>query len=109
MTKQYRFVGSAQCDIGGTAYERFGSRAQFTRELAGDVLAGGGSFIPEPDYQALGITDAEQMQYAYAGGFPEPSPAFVAKREAAQARARALMADVSQLDAYHGAGSEEGN
>lgn len=106
--KQYRFVGNAPCDIGGMSYERFGSRAQFTLELAKDVLGGGGNFIPERDFQAIGVTEAEAMTYAYAGGFPEPSPAFLEKRERAQARVRELMADQSALLAYHADVQQEG-
>ncbi|WP_321471153.1 hypothetical protein [uncultured Paludibaculum sp.] len=104
----YRFVGNAPCDIGGTRYERFGSRAEFTRELAEDVLTGGGCFIPEPDFRTIGVTDAEVQMFGYAGGFPEPTPEFVHKKQRAQARAIQLMNDLSLLDAFNVDSQEAG-
>jgi len=105
MVKDYRFVG-LECSIGGRQYDRFGMRAQFDLSLAQDVLSGGACFIPDSDYLALGISDADAQRYGYAGGFPEPPQTFRNARAAAQARARELMSDITLLHAYHDAAQQ---
>lgn len=95
--KPFVFVGNAPCEIGDRKYERFGSRAQFSLELAKDVLEGGGNFIPEDAFKALDFPEAELQRLAYAGAFAEPSAEFVEKRERAQAMVRELMANPAML------------
>lgn len=101
MTRRYRFVGSGTCSIGNMDYDRFGSIGQFTAQLAHDVLAGGGCFIPEQDFNKIGFTEHDLNTYGEAGCYPEPPDYFQLQRARAQARARELMANPDIITEYH--------
>jgi hypothetical protein len=91
----FRFVGNAPSVIGERVYDRFGSMAQFTETLARDVLAGGGSFLPESDYAQFHFTwDEEQKAFH---PWETPSESFLERKAKAQARVRQLMADPASI------------
>lgn len=96
--KQYRFVGSA-CMVGDIEFDQLGQRAQFTPELWHDICGAnctgaGAAFISEEDFQDIGFTQEEIDLYGLAGGFAEPSPEFVAKRDRAHELVRRYHAEL---------------
>lgn len=95
MTRNFRFVGNAPCAIGERVYDRFGSHAQFTEQLAKDVLAGGGAFLPESDYTSFQFSYDEEQKAFHP--WETPTESFLARKAQAQARVRQLMADPASI------------
>ena len=97
----YYFIGTS-CDIGapvqrgklyspGMHFEKFGAKAMFTEAEALNVLAGGGAFVPEKDFD---FTDEEIKKYPYPK-FREKAPdEFKAKHATALA---AISAHLEEL------------
>jgi len=94
----YRFVGTA-CVVGAIEFDQFGQRAQFSDAQFREVVLGGGSFIPEADFQALEVTQEEIDTFGLGGGFPEPTADFSAKRDRAHQQVRDLIAEFTNAPA----------
>ena len=63
----YRFVGSA-CSIHGVGdFSKFGQRVELPETVADTVILGGGAFIPEAQFEALGFTAEELKSFPFPG------------------------------------------
>lgn len=91
---KYRFVGSGPCEVGDRVFDRVGAQAEFSEAFAKDVLAGGGCFIPEQDFQSLDFDEMELQARPWS--FTEPSKDFTDKLARAQNIARELIHNASK-------------
>lgn len=81
--KAYRFVGSA-CVIHGTGeFSKFGQRVELPEAVADTVILGGGAFVPEDEFEALGFTTDELKNYQFPGQQANAPLSFHEKKTAA--------------------------
>ena len=82
----YRFVGVETELFGGRVkLTRLGQSIDLDEATASVVIKGGGAIVSESDFKALGFTDDELKQYAYAGPRLSAPPEFHAKLQRAHA------------------------
>ncbi len=77
----YRFLGIDHL-IGGERLQEYGATIELSDEDAASHVLGSCPLIPESDWQALGITDAEQERYSYPGPRNSAPTEFLAKMKA---------------------------
>lgn len=79
----YRFVGTL-CEVDEKLkLERLGQSAALSDTQADNVIAGGGSILPDDVFSGIGFTDQELTDYAYPGQRIEAPEGFKAKMSAA--------------------------
>lgn len=68
----YRYFGGGQTSIGDRGFDFVGQQAEFDDKLYREVVAGGGVFIPEAEFEKL---DIRQDEITHMQWHPDSRPA----------------------------------
>lgn len=98
--KKYKFVGVVS-HVAGLEYNAVGQTADFDDAYFRDVIKGGASFLPEPDFdEVFGSFPPELLaQYSNPYFFGEASEEYKQKVEACREKVRQLRASIEAEDA----------
>lgn len=88
------YVGGEASEIGDREFDAVGQKAQFSESGFVDAVLGGAAFLPESEFNRIGMTAEEIRKYGPAGERDNPPGSFIAKLSRAHEVYRNLRSQI---------------